>query len=69
MARYTCIEAFKANHPTYNKAYHFVGISSIGEIHEHVFPIDDFHNEIKPLMTSYCYVNGWHTYCHEIDIV
>jgi len=69
MATYSTIYEFQQNHPLADKAYQVVCVSPIGEIHQHIFSIDDWHNEIRNIMTSYVYINGWFVHTHEISIV
>jgi hypothetical protein len=68
MSTYSTIYEFKQNHPLYNEAMQCVFVSESGEIHQYVMPIEHWHNEIRNLMTSYVFVNGWKSIVHTIQV-
>ena len=68
MANYTTISGFQSNHPRESEAMQCVFVSESGEIHQHIIPIEDWHKEIKNLMTSYVFVNGWKSIVHTIKL-
>lgn len=53
------IEQFQEKHPSYNEAMQFIFIAPHGEIHQYFVPIEQWHSVVKPLMTSYVFVNDW----------
>lgn len=68
MAHYSTIYEFKQNHPQATEAMQCVFVSEMGEIHQAVMHTEAWHNEIKHLMTSYVYVNGWKSIVHTIKV-
>ena len=69
MAHYTSIQELKIQHPNETEAMQCVFVSEIGEIHEYIIHLGAWHFEIKNLMTSYVFVNGWKSIVHSIKIV
>ena len=68
MAHYTTFSAFQYDHPRKSEAMQCVFVSESGEIHQYIIPIKDWHKEIKNLMTSYVFVNGWKSIVHTIKL-
>ncbi len=68
MARYTTISEFQHNHPRTSEAMQCVFVSESGEIHQYVIDVEEWHNEIRNLMTSYVHVNGWKSVVHTIKL-
>jgi len=59
MATYSTIFAFMHAHPNADEAMQCVFVSPSGEIHQYIIHVEAWHSEIKNLMTSYVFVNGW----------
>jgi hypothetical protein len=68
MAHYTTVSEFQHNHPNTNEAMQCVFVSESGEIHQFVMHVEAWHNEIRNLMTSYVFINGWKSIVHTIKI-
>lgn len=68
MANYTTISEFQHNHPKESEAMQCVFVSESGEIHQYVIHVEEWHNEIKTLMTRYVFVNGWKSIVHTIKL-
>lgn len=68
MAYYTSVGEFKANYPSETEAIQCVFVSESGEIHQVIMHVEAWHNEIKNLMTSYVFVNGWKSIVHTIKV-
>jgi hypothetical protein len=59
MATFSTVSEFTHNHPNEQEAMQCVFISPSGEIHQYIIHVEAWHQEIKNLMTSYVFVNGW----------
>lgn len=59
MAHYTTISEFIHNHPYEEEAMQCIFVSPHGEIHQYIMQVEAWHSEIRNLMTSYVFVNGW----------
>ena len=68
MAHYTTVSEFQHNHPKASEAMQCVFVSESGEIHQYVMHVESWHTEIKNLMTSYVFVNGWKSIVHTIKL-
>ena len=68
MATYATIESFKSDHPDQVDAMQFVFISPAGEIQQYIVHCGDWHNEVKSLMTSYVFINGWKSHIQTVRV-
>ena len=66
MAKYSTISEFSRIHPYQDEAIQFVCISPSGEIDQWIVSIEDYHNEVKNIMTQYGFVNGWFVHMQTI---
>jgi len=68
MATYESAEKFQAFNPRVHEAMQCVFVSDSGEIAQYVMTVEDWHTEIKTLMTRYVFVNGWKSIVHTIEV-
>lgn len=68
MALYSTIYTFKLNHQDVKEAMQCVFVSEAGEIHQYIMHMEAWHSEIKHLMTSYVFINGWKSIVHTIIV-
>lgn len=59
MALFSTVFEFTTKHPSAEEAMQCVFVSPNGEIHQYIIHVEEWHSEIKNLMTSYVFVNGW----------
>ena len=59
MATFSTVSEFTAAHPNEQEAMQCVFVSPQGEIHQYIIHAGEWHSEIRNLMTSYVFVNGW----------
>ncbi len=68
MSYYRSMNEFKNAHPLASEAMQCVFVSEWGEIEQAIMLVEEWHSEIKNLMTQYVFVNGWKSIVHAIAV-
>ena len=68
MTTYATIESFKSAHPDQFDAMQFVFISPAGEIQQFIVHCEDWHKEVKSLLTSYVFINDWKSHIQTVRV-